>query len=157
MRARWALVALPLSCAIAWGQSTGSASSAARAAARRCHSPHASVDACDDAIRWNPQDSSLLAAMGDAQLRAKHPADAARAYRRAAALAPSTPGIQQKISEADALLAKAKTKTKTKAKTPPATAATATAAASTAAASTAAASTAAAKRFSNADPETQSH
>jgi cytochrome c-type biogenesis protein CcmH/NrfG len=46
------------------------------------------VDACDDAIRWNPRDPALLVAMGDAQMRAKRAADAARAYRRAAALAP---------------------------------------------------------------------
>jgi cytochrome c-type biogenesis protein CcmH/NrfG len=132
--AKWALIALPLSCAAAWSQSSGSAT--AKAAAQRCHAPHATVDVCDDAIRWNPKDSSLLVAMGDAQLRAKHAAEAARAYRHAAALAPNTPGIQQKIGDAEAALGKAKTKT-------------APAAATTA--------PAASKRFSNADPETQSH
>ncbi len=128
-----AIVALALSCTAAWGQPTGAAATA-QAAAERCHSPHAGVDACDDAIRWNPRDPGLLVAMGDAQTRAKRYADAARAYRHAAALAPSTPGIQQKISNADALLAKAKTP---------------------AAHSVTMAS--AVKHFSNADPESQSH
>jgi len=132
--AKWAFIALPLSCAAAWSESSGSGATA-KAAAQRCHAPHATVDVCDDAIRWNPKDSSLLVAMGDAQLRAKHPAEAARAYRHAAALAPNTPGIQQKISDAEAALSKSRTKTAPPAATAPA----------------------AAKRFSNADPETQSH
>ena len=106
----------------------------AQAAAERCHSQHAGVDACDDAIRWNPRDPGLLVAMGDAQTRAKRYADAARAYRHAAALAPSTPGIQQKISNAESLLAKSKKS-----------------------AAHSVATVAAAKRFSNADPESQSH
>jgi cytochrome c-type biogenesis protein CcmH/NrfG len=106
----------------------------AHAAADRCRAPHASVDACDDAIRWNPRDPTLLVAMGDAQLRARRFADAARAYRRAAALAPGTAGIQQKISAADALAARAKS-----------------------AAERNAAAGSGAKRYTNEDPETQSH
>jgi len=132
---------LPLSCAAALSQQTtppdaakpGSAA-VAHAAAERCRARHASVDACDDAIRWNPQDPALLAAMGDAQMRAKRPADAARAYRRAAALEPGTPGIQQKISNADAMAAKARNLP-----------------------GHSAASDSAAKRYTNTDPETQSH
>jgi cytochrome c-type biogenesis protein CcmH/NrfG len=130
---RTALVALALSCPAAWGQQTASAATA-QAAAERCHAPRASVDACDDAIRWNSRDASLLVAMGDAQTRAKRYADAARAYRHAATLVPGTPGIQQKISDAEALLAKSKSSSGRSAVT-----------------------ASAVKHFSNADPESQSH
>ena len=129
-----ACIAVALSCPVAaWCQPVGTASNA-QTAIERCHAPRASVDVCDDAIRWNPHDPSLLVAMGDAQVRARRYADAARAYRRAASLAPGTPGIQQKISNADGLLARSK----------------APAARSTTTAS-------AAKHYSNADPESQSH
>jgi cytochrome c-type biogenesis protein CcmH/NrfG len=126
-----ALVAFALSCPAAWGQPAVSAN--AQAAAERCHAPHAGVDACDDAIRWNPRDPSLLIAMGDAQTRAKRYGDAARAYRHAATLAPGTPGIQQKITNAEALLAKSKGTGRI------------------------AAAVSTVKHFSNADPESQSH
>src|ERR1700728_1496168 len=115
LMARSGCIALSLSCAVAWGQPSASADasnpgSAATAhdAAEGCHARYATVDACDDAIRWNPRDPSLLVAMGDAQMRAKRSADALRAYQRAAALAPATPGIQQKISKAEAIIAKSK-------------------------------------------------
>jgi len=190
----WAIVALPLSCTDAWSESTAPTASVstpsvstaagttatARAAAHRCHSPQATIDACDDAVRWNPQDASLLIAMGDVQMRAQHPADAARAYRHALALAPSTPGIQQKISKADARLAKinARAHTKVTPKAAPLSAATpkadskaeptnadaktapAKADAKAAPASpplSAATAPVAVKHFSNADPDTQSH
>jgi len=186
----WAIVALPLSCTAAWSESTvptASVSTAAgttataRAAAHRCHSPQATIDACDDAVRWNPQDASLLVAMGDVQMRAQHPADAARAYRHALALAPSTPGIQQKISKADARVAKinARAKTKVTPKAAPLSAATPTKADAKAEPTkadakaapakadakaapdsqplSAASAPVAVKHFSNADPETQSH
>ncbi len=65
---------------------------------------HANVDACYDAIRWNPSDPALLVALGDALERAKRPSDSLRAYRRAAALAPNTPGVAAKISAAEAKL-----------------------------------------------------
>lgn len=67
---------------------------------------HANVDACYDAIRWNPSDPALLVALGDALERAKRPSDAIRAYRRAAALAPNTPGVAAKISAAEAKLSR---------------------------------------------------
>ncbi len=67
-------------------------------------------------------------------MRAKRYADAARAYRHAAALVPSTTGIQQKITNAETLLAKSKS-------SPVRSAATASVV----------------KQFSNADPESQSH
>jgi cytochrome c-type biogenesis protein CcmH/NrfG len=131
---------LALWCLAAWGQSSASAdgsgsAASARDAADRCHSRYATVDACDDAVRYNPRDPSLLIAMGDAQMRAKRPGDAARAYQRAAALAPGNTGIQQKIAKADAIIAKYK---------------------NSAGRATVTAATAN-KRFSNADPETQSH
>ena len=184
-RALWRtlLVALPLSCAAAWSQSavptTASAAGStatARAAARRCHSVHATIDACDDAVRWNPQDASLLIAMGDVHMRAQHLADAARAYRHAFALAPSTPGLQQKISNVDARLAKINARTKSKVTpkavaklSPKADAKTVPPSASTSKVQPPAAPTtnppplsaatapAAVKHFSNADPEPQSH
>jgi cytochrome c-type biogenesis protein CcmH/NrfG len=129
-----------LCCAAAWGQSSASAdasgsAASARDAADRCHSRYATVDACDDAVRYNPRDPSLLIAMGDAQLRAKRPGDAARAYQRAAALAPGNTGIQQKIAKAEAIIAKYKNSQGR-------------------ASVTAAAGN---KRFTNSDPETQSH
>jgi cytochrome c-type biogenesis protein CcmH/NrfG len=67
---------------------------------------HANVDACYDAIRWNPSDPALLVALGDALERAKRPSDAIRAYRRAAALAPDTPGVAAKISATEAKLSR---------------------------------------------------
>jgi cytochrome c-type biogenesis protein CcmH/NrfG len=63
----------------------------------RCRA-HADLDACYDAIRWNPADPALLVALADAQLRAGRPADAMRNYRRAAALAPTMPGVAAKIT-----------------------------------------------------------
>jgi cytochrome c-type biogenesis protein CcmH/NrfG len=66
----------------------------------RC-SALADVDACYDAIRWNPADPALLVALGDALLRANRPADAIRNYHRAAALAPNMRGLTAKISAAE--------------------------------------------------------
>jgi Flp pilus assembly protein TadD len=65
----------------------------------RCRT-HADLSACYDAIRWNPADPALLVALADALVRANRPADAIRNYRRAAALAPTMPGIAAKISAA---------------------------------------------------------
>jgi cytochrome c-type biogenesis protein CcmH/NrfG len=93
----------------------------------RCQ--QAVLDACYDAIRWSPGDPALLVGLGDALERAQRPADAIRNYRRAAALAPDTPGLAAKISAAEAKLAGR----------PPG------------------ANRASAKRYSNAAPETQSH
>ena len=49
-------------------------------------SAQANIDACYDAIRWNPNDPALLVSLGDALVRAKRSQDAIRSYRRAAAL-----------------------------------------------------------------------
>jgi predicted Zn-dependent protease len=96
---------------------------------------YANVDACYDAIRWNPTDPVLQIALGDALMLAKRPADAIRAYRRAAAAAPATPGIAAKISAAEARLSSQQRQNRP--------------------AHSAAADTG--KRFSNTEPEAQSH
>jgi cytochrome c-type biogenesis protein CcmH/NrfG len=89
----------------AWAADAPAAGTPEEAALKRdfqsCHE-HANVDACYDAIRWNPSDPALLVALGDALERARHPAEAIRAYRRAAALAPNMPGIAEKISAVEA-------------------------------------------------------
>lgn len=61
----------------------------------------ANLDACFDAVRRNPSDPAILVALGDALKRAKRPADAVRAYKRAAALAPAMRGIGEKITAAE--------------------------------------------------------
>jgi len=99
----------------------------------RCRT-YANLDACDDAIRWNPTDPALLVAQGDALVRARRPADAIRAYRRAAALSPSMGGIDARISAAEARIAAARA---TRARPAPV--------------------VATPKTFSNAAPESQSH
>lgn len=108
MGARAVISALLLLCVAAGSQAALSAVAkpAAEALKRDFEScrAHANVDACYDAIRWNPRDPALLMALGDALERAKRPADAIRAYRRAAALAPNTPGVAAKISAAEARL-----------------------------------------------------
>lgn len=106
----------------------------ARTAAQQCRA-HASVSACDDALRWNPSDPSLLVAMGDALVRVRRSADAVRAYQRAATLAPNTPGIEGKLQAAQALSAKPKTRT----------------------VGDASSSAPSGKHFSNSDPDTQTH
>ena len=58
----------------------------------------ANLDACYDAVRRNPSNPAILVALGDALNRAKRPADAVRAYKRAAALAPAMRGIGGKIT-----------------------------------------------------------
>ena len=93
---------------------------------------HADIDACYDAIRWNPNDPTLLIALGDALLRAQRPADAIRNYRRAAALAPNMPGVAAKITAVEAKMSSRRARP-------------------------GAAGGAAGKRYSNAAPETQSH
>lgn len=90
----------------AWPQEPASSSAGTAAAAlngdsARCRA-RAALDACYDAVRRSPGDPALLAALADALVRAKRPADAIRYYRRAAALAPAMPGIAAKISAAEA-------------------------------------------------------
>jgi cytochrome c-type biogenesis protein CcmH/NrfG len=93
----------------AWPREAASPSASEAIAARlkrdsaRCKM-HADLGACDDAIRWNPNDPALLVAFADALTRAQRPADAIRQYRRAAGLAPNMAGIAAKISAAQARL-----------------------------------------------------
>jgi Flp pilus assembly protein TadD len=82
--------------------SSGNASAAALKRNYASCSTQANLDACYDAIRWNPSDPVLLVATGDALMRANRPVDAIRTYRRAAQLAPATHGIGAKISKAEA-------------------------------------------------------
>jgi cytochrome c-type biogenesis protein CcmH/NrfG len=104
-----ALAAL-LVCAPAWLQAAASPA-AAKAAAETLKRDsaacrvHADIDACYDALRWNPGDPALLVALGDALMLARRPADAIRNYRRAAELAPDTRGLAAKIGAAEAKLA----------------------------------------------------
>jgi hypothetical protein len=95
-----------------------------------------SVDACYDAIRWNPRDPALLVGLGDGLARAGRPADAIRNYRRAAAMSPNFPGLSAKINAAEGKM------TVKRAPKP---------------AATTVASNKPAAKYSNAAPESESH
>jgi predicted Zn-dependent protease len=136
--AAFSFLAFFLACTAAWPQQPASAAGKAAVAERVKHdsvrcAAIADLDACDDALRWNPGDPALLVASADALLRANRPADAIRHYRRAAALAPNRPGLAAKISAAEKRLAAERL------------------------AARRAATVASSRRYSNADPETQSH
>jgi hypothetical protein len=96
------------------------------------------LDSCSDAVRWNPGDPALIVALADALARARRLPEAIRDYRRAEALEPSTRGLDAKITAAEAKLTERHAPKKP-------------------AADSASADQAAAKRYSNADPEAQSH
>jgi cytochrome c-type biogenesis protein CcmH/NrfG len=127
--------------ATAWsaqaGAPAGKSAAALKRDSTRC-SVDGDIDACYDAIRWNPGSAPLLVALGDALLRAQRPADALRNYRRAAEIAPNTRGIAAKISTAEARLHARRAPPK------PAT-------------DVAALNAGSGKHFTNAAPETQSH
>lgn len=63
----------------------------------------ADVSACDDALKFKPDDVQLLLAKGDALLQANNPADAMTAYRRASQLKPGDEGVKAKLAAAEAL------------------------------------------------------
>jgi cytochrome c-type biogenesis protein CcmH/NrfG len=134
--ARCFVLVFTLLCTAASSQGAPSPSATKAAEARlkrdttRCRA-HSDIDACYNAVRWNPGDPALLVLLGDALVRAKRPADALRNYHRAAVLAPNMRGLTAKISAADAMLTP---------KRAPATAA-----------------ANAVKHYSNAAPEAQSH
>jgi cytochrome c-type biogenesis protein CcmH/NrfG len=134
--AQFLALAFTLVCTAAWPQGSPSpAATKATAAAlkrdtTRCRA-YSDIDACYNAVRWNPGDPALLVSLGDALLRAKRPADALRNYHRAAALAPNMHGLAAKISAAEAKLAPHAPVTANK--------------------------PAPVKHYSNAAPETQSH
>jgi cytochrome c-type biogenesis protein CcmH/NrfG len=137
--ARSFVLVFTLLCTAAWSQGapSPSATKATEAALKRdttrCHA-YSDIDACYNAVRWNPGDPALLIALGDALVRAKRPADALRNYHRAAALVPNMHGLAAKISAAEAKLNPPKR-----------------------APATAAVNASAAKHYSNAAPEAQSH
>jgi cytochrome c-type biogenesis protein CcmH/NrfG len=112
--------------------SADKAAAALKRDSARCRA-RADVEACYDAIRWNPGDPALLVALADALARAQRPADAIRNYRRAAALAPNMPGVAAKISAVEAKMSSRRAR--------PGDSAGGTAG----------------KHYSNAAPETQSH
>jgi cytochrome c-type biogenesis protein CcmH/NrfG len=112
-------------------QTAGEASAAAlKLDTVRC-STQADVEACYNAIRWNPNNPALLVALGDALIRAQRFEDAIRNYRRAAVITPGMSGIAAKISAAEEKLASRRARPTGSAVTD--------------------------KRFSNAAPEAQSH
>jgi cytochrome c-type biogenesis protein CcmH/NrfG len=94
---------LLLSLAPGSSEATAPAAMTLKRDSARCLA-HAGVEACNDAIRWNPSDPALLVALADAELHANRPADALRHYRRAADLVPEMKGLDAKISAAEARL-----------------------------------------------------
>jgi len=139
-RATHPVLAYLLASVAVWSMAAppAAAEEAAATAAQRVHTrcvSQADVDACNDAIRRNPNDPALLVALADALVRAKRPADAIRHYRRAAALAPHMPGLAAKLSAAEDRLASESTLGSAGRTMQPASG----------------------KRYSNAAPESQSH
>jgi len=102
-----------------------------------CHA-RKDLDSCSDAVRWNPGDPALIAALADALVRAGRVPEALRDYRRAESLEPDMRGLDAKIKATEARLNE-----RNKPRKVPADRATADAAP--------------AKRYTNADPEAQSH
>lgn len=102
-----------------------------------CHA-RKTLDACSDAVRWSPGDPVLLATLADALTRAGRMEEAVRDYRRAEALDPHMRGLDAKINAAQAKLADGR-----RARRNPAPARVAIEQPT--------------KRYSNADPEGQSH
>ena len=135
-------LAVLLLCAPAWSRAEPSPAAAKAAAATLKRDSagcrvHADIDACYDALRWNPGDPALLVALGDALMLARRPADAIRNYLRAAELAPDTRGLAAKISAAEAKLASRRARTQS--------------------ADGASPDESSGKQYSNAAPESQSH
>lgn len=60
------------------------------------------IEACDQALARQPDDSQVQLAKADALLQAKRPGEALSAYRRAHELNPGDAGIEQKIAAAQA-------------------------------------------------------
>lgn len=69
-----------------------------------CHA-RKTLDACSDAVRWSPGDAVLLATLADALVRAGRLEEAIRDYRRAEALDPHLRSLDAKIDAAKAKLA----------------------------------------------------
>jgi Flp pilus assembly protein TadD len=107
------MLAALLPAAAAWSEESPAAAAGRPTAAMlkqdaiRC-SRYLAVDACYNAVRWNPDDAALLVALGDALVRARRPEDAVRNYRRAAVLAPNLRGISAKINAVESKTASAR-------------------------------------------------
>ncbi|MDP8983698.1 MAG: hypothetical protein M3N97_01420 [Pseudomonadota bacterium] len=110
------------------------------------------VDACNDAIRRNPNDAELLVALADGLVRAQRPADALRHYRRAATLAPTMRGLSAKISALEKRRGSAQAPTVARRSGHPASRVP-----TGSLIGRAASNDEPDKRYSNAEPETQSH
>jgi tetratricopeptide (TPR) repeat protein len=65
----------------------------------------ADIGACDDALRFKPDDVQLTLARGDALMQANRPADAVTAYERASQLSPGDEAVRNKLAAAEALQA----------------------------------------------------
>jgi tetratricopeptide (TPR) repeat protein len=65
----------------------------------------ADVTACDDALKFKPDDDQLLLAKGDALMQGNRPADAVVAYRHASQLKPGDDALKSKLAAAEALVA----------------------------------------------------
>lgn len=102
-----------------------------------CHA-RKDLDSCSDAVRWNPGDPALIAALADALVRAGRVPEALRDYRRAESLEPDMRGLNAKIKATEARLNE-----RNKPRKVPVDRATA--------------DVASPKRYTNADPEAQSH
>jgi hypothetical protein len=103
MMSRAWFLAIALSALAATAVAAGPSATELKRGAAQCLARR-NEDACDDAVRWNPSDPALLVALADLELRASHPADALRHYRRAAEIAPSMNGLNAKIAAADSQL-----------------------------------------------------
>jgi tetratricopeptide (TPR) repeat protein len=60
----------------------------------------ADIEACNDALRSSPNDSSLLLAKADALMQSGHPADAAAVYQHALQLNPGNESMRAKLAAA---------------------------------------------------------
>ena len=137
------LALLLLFTACAWPAQAAPTSDSHFADTQRTHyaalcRAHKDLDSCSDAVRWNPGDPALVVALADALVRVRRLPEAIRDYRRAEALEPNMRGLDAKIKGAEAKLTERRAPKKP-------------------AADGASADEASAKRYSNADPETQSH
>lgn len=102
-----------------------------------CHARR-DLDSCSDAVRWSPGDPVLLVALADALVRAQRLEEAIRDYQHAASLDPGMRGLEAKIKAAQAKLNERRAHKRLDEER-------------------AAAERRAAKRYSNLDPEAQSH
>ncbi len=130
----WSAFATLLVIGTAW--SADSSSAPLQQDTARCQAGN--LDACYDAIRWNPRDPALLVGLGDGLARAGRPVDALRNYRRAAGVSPSFPGLTAKINLVEARMSARRAPQRSPA-------------------SSAANNKPATRQFSNAEPDSQSH